>query len=227
MQEATGHESPPGEKAREERSRLLLLAAVGLVVGGVLIASGIKAPLGGKIEASSHVKARAKEQVDRNFKEGVAQLKAKQYEKAMSAFHRVLELAPDMPEAHVNAGFALLGMGNARAAADFFSTATELKSDQLNAYFGLGEALAELGDDFGAMQAMETYIHLAPKNDPFRRKAEAAAWELRAKLDAERAKETAAPAKEAAVEGKSGMAAGKESSPSRPGSAAAGAGGKP
>ena len=39
-------------------------------------------------------------------------LHAKQYEHALHAFHRVLELDPAMPEAHVNAGFALLGMNS-------------------------------------------------------------------------------------------------------------------
>lgn len=174
---------------REERWRLLLLAGV-VVIGGMVIERWDISPLKGKIQPESHVKIKRKDEIDRRFKEGVVMLHAKEYEHALTAFHRVLELAPEMPEAYVNAGYALLGMGDAKGARDFFDSATNLRPNQLNAYFGLGEALAALGDTLGAMQAMETYVHLAPKEDPYRRKAESAAWELRAKLDEERAQFT-------------------------------------
>lgn len=173
--------------AGEERWRLLLLAGVAVVVGGIALDSVDRSPLNGGIESATHVKVKRKEEIDRRFKEGVVMLHAKQYEHALTAFHRVLELAPEMPEAYVNAGYALLGMGDARKARDFFDNATNLRPGQLNAYFGLGEALAALGDTLGALQAMETYVHLAPKEDPYRRKAESAAWELRTKLDEQRA----------------------------------------
>lgn len=113
-------------------------------------------------------------------------LHAKQYEHALTAFHRVLQIDPKLPEAHANAGFALLGMGNARAAADFFDTATSLRPDQMNAYYGLGEALMALGDKRGALQAMETYLHRSPPDDRFRVKAESAVWELRAEIARDR-----------------------------------------
>lgn len=178
----------------EERWRLLLLASAVVVLGGVVLDKWDRSPLNGKLEPTAHVKVKRKEEIDRRFKEGVAMLHAKQYEHALTAFHRVLELEPEMPEAYVNAGYALLGMHDAKGARDFFDSATNLRSNQLNAYFGLGEALAELGDTLGALQAMETYVHLAPKDDPFRIKAESAAWELRAKMDEERAQFTAVPA---------------------------------
>jgi predicted Zn-dependent protease len=104
-------------------------------------------------------------------------LHAKQYEHALTAFHRVLALDPAMPEAHVNAGFALLGMREPAAARRFFEGAIALRKDQLNAYYGLAVASEQLGDLPAARGAMRTYAHLAPKDDPFRRKAEAALWE--------------------------------------------------
>ena len=116
-------------------------------------------------------------EIGERFTQGVVMLHAKQYEHALTAFHRVLALDPAMPEAHVNAGFALLGMGEPAAARSFFEGAIALRKDQLNAYYGLAVASEQLGDLPAARGAMRTYAHLAPKDDPFRRKAEAALWE--------------------------------------------------
>ena len=116
-------------------------------------------------------------EIGERFTQGVVMLHAKQYEHALTAFHRVLALDPAMPEAHVNAGFALLGMRQPAAARSFFEGAIALRKDQLNAYYGLAVASEQLGDLPAARGAMRTYAHLAPKDDPFRRKAEAALWE--------------------------------------------------
>ena len=95
----------------------------------------------------------------------------------MTAFHRVLELDPEMPEAHVNMGFALIGLGRYAAARDFFEGAMALRRDQVNAYYGLAVALDELHDRPGAIGAMRTYVHLSKPDDPYVRKAQAALWE--------------------------------------------------
>jgi len=124
----------------------------------------------------------AADEVRQRFDQGVVMLHAKRYDHALTAFHRVLQLAPEMPEAHVNLGYALLGQGRNKEAADFFATAIELKRGQLNAYYGLAVALEESGDLAGAVGAMRTYVHLAQADDPFRRKAEAALWEWEATL---------------------------------------------
>jgi predicted Zn-dependent protease len=116
-------------------------------------------------------------EIERRFAQGVLMLHAKQHEHALTAFHRVLALAPGMPEAHVNAGFALLGMSEAAAARAFFEAAIALRKEQMNAYYGLAVASEQLGDLAAARGAMRTYAHLAPQDDPFRRKAEAALWE--------------------------------------------------
>ena len=172
--------------SRKEKRLSLLLGAVivCLLLGGAFLFQGNSVFLQPPIQ--DHARQKQKEEIGKRFEEGVTMLHAKQYEHALTAFHRVLQLDPKMPEAHVNAGYALLGMGNHRAAADFFDTATTLRPNQLNAYYGLGEALQALGDKQGALQAMETYLHRSPADDPFRRKAEAATWELRAELAKEK-----------------------------------------
>ena len=90
-----------------------------------------------------------------------------------------------MPEAHVNMGFALLGLEEFEAARSFFDTATNLRPEQTNAYYGLAVAHEGLGDLRLAVAAMRTYTHVADGDDQYRRKAEAAIWEWEAELTAE------------------------------------------
>lgn len=163
-------------------ARTLLLGAMAVATTVVLYLGWESSPLSGGLQPRQHVENKVKEELDRRFHEGVTMLHAKQYEHALTAFLRVLQLNPKMPEAHVNAGYALLGMRDYKAAADSFDAATTLRPNQLNAYYGLGEALQAMGDKQGALQAMETYLHRSAAEDPFRRKAEAATWELRAAL---------------------------------------------
>ncbi len=56
-----------------------------------------------------------------------------------------------------------------------------LRSDQANAYYGLGVALDALGDRAGAVGAMRTYLHLARDEKPEHlSRARAALWEWQA-----------------------------------------------
>lgn len=178
----------PEIKSRQtgERWALLLLGVALAVVALVFFFGWEKSPLSGKLQADKHVERKVKGELERRFRDGVALLQAKHYDQALTAFHRVLQLNPEMPEAYVNAGFALLGMKQYKAAADFFDSATTLRPNQMNAYYGLGIALQEMGDKQGALQAMETYLHRSQPDDPFRRKAESATWELREELAKER-----------------------------------------
>ena len=114
-------------------------------------------------------------------------LHAKRYDYAAVAFHEVLRLAPRLPEAHVNMGFALLGQEQPGAARDFFTTAIELRPGQSNAYYGLALASEALGDMSTALGAMRSFVHLTPPEDPFVRKARAALWEWQAAQARERA----------------------------------------
>lgn len=117
------------------------------------------------------------EVIARRFRQGVLMLHARQYEHAAVAFQRVLDLEPRLPEARVNMGFAMLGLGRADLAEDFFRAAVDLRPTQRNAYYGLAESLDTLGDRPGAIGAMRTFVHLSPADDPFMRKARSALWE--------------------------------------------------
>lgn len=129
---------------------------------------------------SAHAALAREKEVAQRFQEAVVMLHAKQYDFAATALHRVIELAPRMPEAYVNMGFALLGMKKYKAAADFFNAAIEIRPYQDNAYWGLAVSLEGMNDLQGALGAMRTYIHLAP-SDPnsqdYVRRARSAIWE--------------------------------------------------
>ena len=118
------------------------------------------------------------------FQQAVALLQHGEYDYAVQGFHEVLKVAPDMPEAHVNMGYALLGLEEFEAARSFFDTATNLRPGQGNAYYGLAIAHEGLGELRQAVAAMRTYTHVAVGDDPYRRKAEAAIWEWEAELTA-------------------------------------------
>lgn len=159
------------------RGRALLATLAAVLLGGVVLGAGESWLPNGTGRAKAHVAEKKRAEIDQRFQQGVIMLHAKEYDHALTSFHRVLELAPEMPEAYVNAGFALLGKGDFSAAADFFDEATTLRRDQLNAYYGLAVALEGMGNLRGAIEAMRTYLHRAPPADPYRVKAEAALWE--------------------------------------------------
>jgi len=117
------------------------------------------------------------DELTQRFDQAVMMLHAKQYEHAIAALHRVIQLAPRMPEAYVNMGYALLGLKRYHAAHDFFRTATDLDPYQANAYWGLAVALENGGDLKAALGAMRIFIHLAEPGDPFVRRARSALWE--------------------------------------------------
>jgi tetratricopeptide (TPR) repeat protein len=121
-------------------------------------------------------------ELHQRFQQGAAMLHAKQFQMAMVAFHRVLQLAPELPEAHVNMGFALVGIQEYPAARDFFHGALALRPLQANGYYGLALALEGMEDLEGALGAMRSYIHLTKQEDPFLSKARAALWEWENKL---------------------------------------------
>lgn len=120
------------------------------------------------------------------FHQATAMLHGKQFDYAVKALHRVLELSPLLVEAHVNMGYALIGMKDYQAAYDFFQSATALRPEQVNAYYGMAVALEGMGELKGALGAMRTYIHLSNKDDPFLTKARSALWEWEEKLTKQR-----------------------------------------
>lgn len=176
---------------RDRRPSAVLITAAALILGGASlawIATVTSRPAvqtvdpDPRLQPREHGDTRRRAEIKVRFTQGVAMLHAKQHEHALTAFHRVLELAPEMPEAHVNMGFALVGLGRFEAARSFFESATALRPQQVNAYYGLAVALEGLGDLRGAIGAMRTYVHLASKDDPYARKAQAALWEWESKV---------------------------------------------
>jgi len=174
----------PKHKRPDIRIPALLLTLLLVIGGGYVLDRWINGA--DQVDHRAHGEQKRKEEVDQRFNQGVMMLHARRYDHAMTAFHRVLQLSPTMPEAHVNMGFALLGQKRYKEALDFFDGASTLNPLQLNAYYGMAEAHEGLGDYRGAVEAMEAWLHRAAADDPFRRRAEAAVWEWRARLKAER-----------------------------------------
>ncbi|MFQ5488024.1 MAG: tetratricopeptide repeat protein [Gammaproteobacteria bacterium] len=116
------------------------------------------------------------------FQQAVMMLHAGRYEHAATALHRVLALSPRLTAAHVNMGYAMLGLKRLPEAESFFRTAIDLDPYQGNAYWGLAEVFEQRGDLEAALGAMRTYIHLAPPGDPYVRRARAALWEWDTRL---------------------------------------------
>lgn len=117
------------------------------------------------------------------FNNATGLLQARRYEDAALALRQVLALAPRLPEAHANMGFALLGMGHGSAARRSFEQAIDLRPQQANAYWGLATVLEQQGDLEGALGAMRTYLHLSSADDLARRaRARAALWEWETRL---------------------------------------------
>lgn len=167
-----------GGRPRARRGLVLLATAAAIAIVGLgiqLLPNGSDAAATSR---SEHAAQRTKEEVAVRFRQAVIMLHAKQYEHAATALHRLLELAPQMPEAHANMGYAMLGLHRNEAARDFFRSAIALRAGQANAYYGLALSLAELGNTKEAGAAMRSYLSLTPPGDPFFKKGSAllASW---------------------------------------------------
>lgn len=146
---------------------------------------GTKVAVDPRGDPAGHAKQARMNEIDQRFQQAVMMLHAKQYDLAVTALHRVLALSPRLPEAHLNMGYALLGLKNYKAAHDFFQTATELAPYLPNAYFGLAEVYEAVGEYDSALGAMRSYVHLnknAKETDKYMIKARAAMWEWEMKL---------------------------------------------
>jgi len=164
----------------------LAIAAMGMALRAWNDSAGEVAPQRADpaVAPAAHAAEARAEEVRVRFQQAVVMLHARQYEHAATALHRVIELEPTMPEAHVNMGYAMLGLERYEAAADFFEGATALRPAQANAYYGLAVALDARGDREGALGAMRSFVHLSAPDDPFVPKARAALWEWQAAREA-------------------------------------------
>ena len=140
----------------------------------------------GRDAPTQHAREARAAEVEARFAQAITMLHARQFDYAVKALHRVLELSPRLVEAHVNMGYALLGLNDYQGAHDFFQSATALRPEQVNAYYGMAVALEGLGDLEGALGAMRTFVHLTTADDPFLPRARAALWEWQEGRGAER-----------------------------------------
>jgi tetratricopeptide (TPR) repeat protein len=180
------------ERVTALTSVVLLLGIIGLLVTmsrSPELASLIPKTKVAAVDPAQHPRAHAaaarEKEIAKRFQEAVMMLHAKQYDYAITALHRVIELSPRMPEAYVNMGFALLGLKKYKAAGDFFNAAINIRPYQANAYWGLAVSLEGRRDLEGALGAMRTYIHLAPSDPNSRdyvRRARSAIWEWETRL---------------------------------------------
>lgn len=158
-------------RARSDQRRAgALITLLAVLLGGFAMSS--------RDTTAPAVIAPQPDEARRRFDQAVVMLHARQYEHAVTALHRVLVLAPQMPEAHVNMGFALLGLQRVEEARLFFDGATALRPEQANAYYGLALAHEAAGDLAAATGAMRSYLHLARnERSEHLARARAALWE--------------------------------------------------
>lgn len=156
-----------------------VLAMAVLACGALLVAQSPPPPA---LQPTNHSRDQWATELRQRFDQAVVMLHARQFEHAAAALQRVLQLAPRMPEAHVNMGFAMLGLQRGGDAVAAFERAIELQASQANAYYGLAMALELQGDLPAALGAMRSYLHLSPKDERFHAKARAALWEWEQRL---------------------------------------------
>ena len=175
-------------RRRDKRLTLIPLALIVTAAGGALlnaiVSRDVAVPDTAQVPVTAGAHAFLEDEQARrahqSFQQGVAMLQAGRFEHAVTALHEVLAIYPGLPEAHVNMGYALLGAGEAAAATDFFHSATDLRPSLHNAYYGLALAERELGNDEGALAAMQAYTHLADDGERHLPRAKEIIWELQA-----------------------------------------------
>lgn len=140
----------------------------------------------GPVEPAGIAPSKLRQQLNQRFQQAVLMLHAQRYGHALVALDTVLSIDPNLPEAYINAGFALIGLERYQQADQAFSKAMELRPQLSNAYYGLAVALEGQGQIRGAVGAMQIYLHRADPQDAFYRKAQSAIWEWQERLQKER-----------------------------------------
>ena len=151
-----GRVSGPRIGARADLRRRALWLTLGLVAAGGLALNEMQ-PWHAPEPLPTPTPEPHAQDTRKLFDAAVVMLHARRYEEAATALHRVLAYAPKLPEAHVNMGFAMLGLSRLKEAHDFFEGATALAPSQANAYYGLALVHEARGDFASATGAMYTY----------------------------------------------------------------------
>lgn len=152
-------------RRRDQRFLGLVVTVLAVLVGGLVLRPSEPAGAAGTA-------------LQPRFDAAVALLQARRFDAAVTAWRELAAAAPQLPEAQVNLGFALLGAGRAAEARTAFDRATALRPAQANAYYGLALAHEASGDLAVATGAMRSYLHLAKHEDPKHlARARAALWE--------------------------------------------------
>ena len=174
-------------KRRPEKRRILIPLAVLLMLagGGALSVLDPGTPKRHRAAASSADQHSGRDdaaarRAHERFRQAVALLQAGHHDYAAAALTDVLLIYPTLPEAHVNMGYALLGLDEPAAAARHFDRASDLRPSLHNAYYGLALAERASGNDAAALAAMQAFSHLADPDDRHLPRAQAFIWELQA-----------------------------------------------
>ena len=111
----------------DKRRTVIPLALALTLIGGALLSvyvsrdainPVVKAPPA-SADAHEFLQVEQARRAHQSFQQGVAMLQAGQFDHAVTALHDVLSIYPALPEAHVNMGYALLGAGDPKAAAEY------------------------------------------------------------------------------------------------------------
>ena len=133
-------------------------------------------------ESAHHASQQVAAQTQILFEHALLLLQEGRYRQAVKALEMVITLAPWMPEAFVNLGFALYELNEMDAARGAFLRAIELNPGQGNAYYGLATTYEALGELDLALGAMRSYLHVAEGQEHFKAKARSAIWEWESAL---------------------------------------------
>ena len=153
---------------RDVRLRALGLTLVMIVITGALVwylpGRPGETPAADEFDVTRHMQA---QRVATRFREAVNLLHTGRHAEALLAWEDVIAMAPTLPEARVNLGYAHLGLGQAVEAEQAFRAALALRESQANAHYGLALALAKQQRWTEARSAMRRFLHYSGPQDPY------------------------------------------------------------
>ncbi|HEB66896.1 MAG TPA: tetratricopeptide repeat protein [Gammaproteobacteria bacterium] len=153
---------------RDVRLRALGLTLAMIAITGALVwylpGRPGKTPATDGFDVTRHMQA---QRVATRFREAVNLLHTGHHAEAVLAWEDVIAMAPTLPEARVNLGYAHLGLGQAAEAEQAFRAALALRESQANAHYGLALALAKQQRMAEARAAMRRFLRYSGPGDPY------------------------------------------------------------